>query len=459
MHIPSVEVFKNWLTKTLEPLCDADPSALAKYIVALLHKNKTNYALKSICTEQLEVFLSKETEAFIDNMFQTLESRSYMNSNSETDDVINAEIIQEEEQSNPDDIQNSKEIAPETEKDEEMSREASTTPVHDLPEKKILKYSHKPCFEFQAKGTCSRRSQCPYQHIQRQAQTDLTGLRLGNLPLIPTGEIIKNIMQNEVFNQMLAQNKRVYDFSNSQNEHRNENLKRKHPNLYSFQKTGHLSKSLILKKVPPMSVNINDVNLYFSKFGKVINVILNFENNPSWVLIEFSTSDEAKAAYDSPDAIFGNRFIRIFYYKSSHKSEEEPKAKIQASTQLTYVNPDYLAKEEATKKENSVKQIEFDEKKQVLLSKIEKEVKNILCQLKLPFLDELQKEKYRNSLKELMADKDRLSQHSLNSQPPKFFKFNKEQPNFLDKRPSVLHVQMNKFSNPTDILNHFSVLT
>ena len=38
--------------------CDADPAALAKYVVALVKKDKPMEELKDICIDQLEVFLS-----------------------------------------------------------------------------------------------------------------------------------------------------------------------------------------------------------------------------------------------------------------------------------------------------------------------------------------------------------------------------------------------------------------
>ena len=38
--------------------CDADPAALAKYVVALVKKDKPMEELKEICIDQLEVFLS-----------------------------------------------------------------------------------------------------------------------------------------------------------------------------------------------------------------------------------------------------------------------------------------------------------------------------------------------------------------------------------------------------------------
>lgn len=39
--------------------CDADPSALAKYVVALVKKDKTEKELKALCIDQLDVFLQK----------------------------------------------------------------------------------------------------------------------------------------------------------------------------------------------------------------------------------------------------------------------------------------------------------------------------------------------------------------------------------------------------------------
>lgn len=58
--------------------CDADPSALAKYVVALVKKDKSEKELKALCIDQLDVFLQKG------NIFQEVPSykalcRSYLN--------------------------------------------------------------------------------------------------------------------------------------------------------------------------------------------------------------------------------------------------------------------------------------------------------------------------------------------------------------------------------------------
>lgn len=44
--------------------CDADPSALAKYVVALVKKDKSEKDLKALCIDQLDVFLQKGKKSF-----------------------------------------------------------------------------------------------------------------------------------------------------------------------------------------------------------------------------------------------------------------------------------------------------------------------------------------------------------------------------------------------------------
>uniref|UniRef100_A0A673HKG3 RNA binding motif protein 27 n=1 Tax=Sinocyclocheilus rhinocerous TaxID=307959 RepID=A0A673HKG3_9TELE len=59
MIIDNVDALKSWLAKLLEPICDADPSALANYVVALVKKDKPEKELRALCADQLDVFLQK----------------------------------------------------------------------------------------------------------------------------------------------------------------------------------------------------------------------------------------------------------------------------------------------------------------------------------------------------------------------------------------------------------------
>ncbi|XP_014487281.1 PREDICTED: RNA-binding protein 26 isoform X3 [Dinoponera quadriceps] len=78
MIIDNPDQFKAWLTAVLEPLCDADPAALAKYVYALAKKDKTLEELRGDMLEQLDVFLQQETKNFVELLFKTLETQEYI---------------------------------------------------------------------------------------------------------------------------------------------------------------------------------------------------------------------------------------------------------------------------------------------------------------------------------------------------------------------------------------------
>ncbi|CAH2101658.1 unnamed protein product [Euphydryas editha] len=78
MIIENPDAFKSWLTSILEPLCDADPPALAKYVYALVKKDKPLDELRDGMLDQLDVFLQQETKPFVDMLFKTLETQEYL---------------------------------------------------------------------------------------------------------------------------------------------------------------------------------------------------------------------------------------------------------------------------------------------------------------------------------------------------------------------------------------------
>ena len=51
------EQLKEWLVKGLEPICDADPEVLSKYVLALVQGDINAPALHATCVQKLEEFL------------------------------------------------------------------------------------------------------------------------------------------------------------------------------------------------------------------------------------------------------------------------------------------------------------------------------------------------------------------------------------------------------------------
>jgi len=78
MQIKDPERFKTWLTAVLGPICEADPAALAKYIFALLKRDRPINELQKFLQSQLEEFLNNDTEGFTVLLVETLRNESYL---------------------------------------------------------------------------------------------------------------------------------------------------------------------------------------------------------------------------------------------------------------------------------------------------------------------------------------------------------------------------------------------
>lgn len=78
MLIESPEALRAWLSKEMAPICDAEPAALAKYVLALLRKDKPEKELMEFCIEQLDVFLQSKAREFVERLFSVIKDRSYL---------------------------------------------------------------------------------------------------------------------------------------------------------------------------------------------------------------------------------------------------------------------------------------------------------------------------------------------------------------------------------------------
>lgn len=124
MIIENLDALKTWLSKTLEPICDADPSALAKYVVALVKKDKSEKELKALCIDQLDVFLQKETQTFVDKLFEAVNNKSYLPQPEQQPSAVKVEIHLKQDK----DEQKKDETSREEDRDKKFSRRLNHSP-------------------------------------------------------------------------------------------------------------------------------------------------------------------------------------------------------------------------------------------------------------------------------------------------------------------------------------------
>lgn len=71
--------------------------------------------------------------------------------------------------------------------------------------------------------------------------------------------------------------------------------------------------TLNVEKIPAEFCQISTVNDFFAKFGTITNISV--QPHAQKAVIQYSTRAEAEAAYNSPDAIFDNRFVKVYWHK------------------------------------------------------------------------------------------------------------------------------------------------
>lgn len=81
--------------------------------------------------------------------------------------------------------------------------------------------------------------------------------------------------------------------------------------------------SLEVRKIPREQNTIMDLNSHFLRFGKIINIQINYDSDPEAALVTFSSPAEAQLAYRSTEAVLNNRFIRVFWHNKEKENEEE----------------------------------------------------------------------------------------------------------------------------------------
>jgi RNA-binding protein 26 len=97
---------------------------------------------------------------------------------------------------------------------------------------------------------------------------------------------------------------------------------------FDFNRLGPRSKnpancSLELKKIPQGLNSITHLNNHFSKFGKTVNIQVNYEGDPEAAIVTFSSHAEANAAYRSTEAVLNNRFIKVFWHNGNNEGKQE----------------------------------------------------------------------------------------------------------------------------------------
>ncbi|KAI0226519.1 hypothetical protein L0F63_001170, partial [Massospora cicadina] len=131
--------------------------------------------------------------------------------------------------------------------------------------------------------------------------------------------------------------------------------------------------TLVLDNVPADKLNEASIKEYFERFGEIAQVALDKYTNKAEV--EFKTEEDALKANNSPDPIFDNRFVKLFWKRVPNSGAPRPTPHQASETKLTsFTKPEDV-------NEKARKQLVLCMKRTELLEKQVEAQKKLLAQL------------------------------------------------------------------------------
>ncbi|KAF7732044.1 hypothetical protein EC973_007149 [Apophysomyces ossiformis] len=176
--------------------------------------------------------------------------------------------------------------------------------------------------------------------------------------------------------------------------------------------------TLVIENIPADVCQISKINDFFKKFGTIVNISV--QPHAQKAILQFSNRAEAEAAHGSPDPIFDNRFVKVYFQKEKEEpTEAEPEAKPATTTPTPTTNePDpelvaaraaELAKQREEKQklrqEHMKAILELQKQKEQLLQRQIDEQKKLMEKLSnSKNMSQSEKEELLKSLKKIAAD-------------------------------------------------------
>ncbi|KAG0174358.1 hypothetical protein DFQ30_004671 [Apophysomyces sp. BC1015] len=166
--------------------------------------------------------------------------------------------------------------------------------------------------------------------------------------------------------------------------------------------------TLVIENIPADVCQISKINDFFKKFGTIVNISV--QPHVQKAILQFSSRSEAEAAHGSPDPIFDNRFVKVYFQREKEEpADTDSETKPTPTTTTTATNepdPELVAARaaEIAKQREEKQKLRQDHMKAILELQKQKE------QLLQRQIDEQKKlmEKLGNSKNMSQAEKEEL---------------------------------------------------
>ncbi|OXB38263.1 hypothetical protein LQV05_006504 [Cryptococcus neoformans] len=302
--------FRAWLSRTIEPLCDADPTVLSDYIVALMKHDAsmTEDEWKAFISRELVDFLESSSRPFVETLFQTLHSKDY-----DLTQTLPAPAVSHPIPTGP-----AAGVAPQPSAGPSTMQNGQQRDV-TMQEMPVGVSGRRKCRDYHERGYCMRGANCQYEHSADMLIPTPEMMFQGFLPPFMPGmpgmpiqypgmqPVRPMTMQGPGFRD--GPNGRNRSFGNRpppSNEGENFEGSSRPP-------SDHSKTTLLITDIPEANMSVVAIRNYFQQFGTITSVALEGRGNRA--LVTFASNLEAYKAWKSDEAVFGNRHVKVLWHK------------------------------------------------------------------------------------------------------------------------------------------------
>jgi RNA recognition motif-containing protein len=179
------------------------------------------------------------------------------------------------------------------------------------------------CQDYDSKGYCTLGSSCPYEH--------------GNDPIVAAGDdeydpTKANFSMNGTQSNTIRASGRIPRIKKSPGGLLHSNTKRDNRAAFSDPRppSDTTSTTIVVEQIPEDYFDDETVRNFFSQYGKVLDVSM--KPYKRLAIVKYDTHAAATRAWESPKAVFENRFVKVFWYRpelegviSTHGKSSPPK--------------------------------------------------------------------------------------------------------------------------------------
>ncbi|KAJ2079994.1 hypothetical protein H4R24_003397 [Coemansia sp. RSA 988] len=170
----------------------------------------------------------------------------------------------------------------------------------------------KPCFEFMRKGACQRGDQCTYAHTTIE-QAQMMGMQvpmnmMGNAFGRPNGQFMMRpgIMGPGAQNPAMFGGMRPQMTQGQQQQQQQQRA----PGGSGRDAQNYSTTAVFVVNIPNEHLNEASLRDFFGRFGAIKDVRIDTVKHNATV--EFSDNNAQAQALNTPEAVFNNRFVRVY---------------------------------------------------------------------------------------------------------------------------------------------------